>query len=437
LLPARAALAETAQNRDAGAPPAGGDAGAPAPGEAAAAAQAEKPELLTLEVKKVQFRGNRKVEDDALRVNLRTVPGAQLTQDLLREDVRAIWRMGFFEDVQVEANPFEGGVAVVFVLKEKPSIRKIYVSGHEEVGLTKINEVLDIKKEQILDLAKIKKNMEKIRELYLQRGYYMADVTHELKRVGASEVDVYFRVHENAKVEVRRVNFVGNNAASDSDLRAVMLTQETDLLSFVTQAGTYREDVFQRDMLLLQSYYQDRGYIYVKIHDPKFELSPDKRSLYITIPIEEGNAYTLGKIEFHGDLLEDEEKVRARLRAKNGETFSRSKLGQDIQELTEQYRTRATPTSTSSPRPRSTRTSAWSTSPTRSSAAARCPSTGSTSAATPAPGTRSSAGRCASSRASPTTAPAWRYPSAGSTPWASSNGWTSRKSAATATTRWR
>ena len=119
-----------------------------------------------------------------MRVNLRTVPGASLTQDMLREDVRAIWRMGFFEDVQVEANNDPGGVAVVFVLKEKPSIKKIYVAGNDEVGLTKINEVLDIKKEQILDLAKIKKNVEKIRELYLQRGFYMADVTYELKRVG-------------------------------------------------------------------------------------------------------------------------------------------------------------------------------------------------------------------------------------------------------------
>ena len=328
LMPAGAARAQTP---DAGAPPPSGDAGAPPE-------QQVPSDVLSLEVVRVQFRGNRKVEDDALRVNLRTVPGASLTQDLLREDVRSIWRMGFFEDVQVEATNVPGGVAVVFVLKEKPSIRKIYVSGHEEVGLTKINEVLDIKKEQILDLAKIKKNMEKMRELYLQRGFYMADVTHELKRVGTSEVDVTFRVRENAKVEVRRVNFVGNKAATDADLRSVMLTQETDLLSFVTSAGTYREDVFQRDMLLLQSYYQDRGYIYVKIHDPKFELSPDKRSLYITIPIEEGTAYTLGKIEFRGDLLEDEAKVRERLRAKSGETFSRSKLGQDIQELTEQYK---------------------------------------------------------------------------------------------------
>jgi outer membrane protein insertion porin family len=314
------------------APGTGGTAGAPPAAPAAAPG--------TLEVVKVSFRGNRKVEDDALRVNLRTVPGATLTQDLVREDVRAIWRMGFFEDVTVEANNVPGGVAVVFVLKEKPSIHKIFVSGHDEIGLTKVNEVLDLKKEQILDLTKVKKNMEKIREVYLQRGFYMADVTYELKRVNQSEVDVYFRVSENSKVEVRRVNFVGNKAATDAELRGVMFTQEADLLSFVTSAGTYREDIFQRDIAMLQAYYLDRGYVHVKISEPKFELSADKRSLYITIPIDEGVPYKIGKIEFNGDLLEDEAKIRERLRVKPSDTFNRSKLSQDIQDLTEDYKDR-------------------------------------------------------------------------------------------------
>ncbi len=316
-----------------------GPAGAAAPGAPTAASAAVGP-MPSVEVTKVAFRGNRKVEDDALKVNLRTVPGASLTQDLVREDVRAIWRMGFFEDVQVEADMVPGGVSVVFVLKEKPSIHKIFVSGHDEIGLTKVNEVLDLKKEQILDLGKVKKNMEKIREVYLQRGFYMADVTYELKRVNQSEVDVYFRVHENSKVEVRRVNFVGNKAATDKELRGVMFTQEADLLSFVTSAGTYREDVFQRDVAMLQAYYLDRGYVHAKVSEPKFELSADKRALYITIPIEEGVPYRLGKIEFQGDLLEDKQKILDRLRVRPGDTFNRSKLGQDITDLTESYKDR-------------------------------------------------------------------------------------------------
>ena len=317
--------------------PATGDGGVTAPAAPAAAVPA-------LQVVKVSFRGNRKVEDDALRVNLRTIPGASLTQELIREDVRALWRMGFFEDIQAETSDVPRGVAVVFVLKEKPSIHKIFVTGHDEIGLTKVNEVLDLKKEQILDLAKVKKNMEKIREVYLQRGFYMADVTYDLKRVDGGgnegEVDVTFRVHENSKVEVRRVNFVGNKAASDSDLRGVMFTQEADLLSFVTSSGTYREDIFQRDVAMLQAYYLDRGYVHVKIAEPRFELSADKRSLFITIPIDEGVTYKLGKIDFQGDLIEDKAKIISRLRVKPGETFNRSKLGQDIQELTEEYKDR-------------------------------------------------------------------------------------------------
>src|SRR4051812_24790188 len=178
----------------------------------------------SLRVAKLQFRGNRKVEDDAIKVNLKTAPGATLTQEVLRDDVRAIWKMGYFEDVQVEVNDTKAGAVVVFVLREKPAISKIYVAGNDEVSLSKINEVLDIKKDQILDLAKLKKNVEKIKDLYVERGFYMAEVNYEVKRGGASTVDVWFHVRENAKVEVRRVNFVGNHALSDGELRDVIVT---------------------------------------------------------------------------------------------------------------------------------------------------------------------------------------------------------------------
>src|SRR4029078_1161223 len=130
-------------------------------------------------------------------------------QEMIREDVRTIWKMGYFDDVQVEVAEGKAGSIVTLILREKPAIKKIYVAGNEEVALTKINEVLDIKKDQIFDLAKLKKNVEKIKDLYIEKGFYMAEVTYELRRNSPSEVDVWFRVHENAKVEVRRVNFVG------------------------------------------------------------------------------------------------------------------------------------------------------------------------------------------------------------------------------------
>jgi outer membrane protein insertion porin family len=302
------------------------------------------PPAQNLKVVKVSFRGNRKVEDDAIRVNLKTAPGVTLTQETVRDDVRAIWKMGYFEDIEVEVsdskNKAQPGSIVTFVLKEKPAINKIYVAGNEEVSLSKINEVLDIKKDQILDLAKIKKNVEKIKDAYVEKGFYMAEVSYEIKRDSTATVDVWFHVRENSKVEVRRVNFVGNQAMSDDELRSVISTQEGNILSLLTSAGTYREDVFQRDLLLIQAHYWDHGYVQVKVGSPLVELSPDKQSMYITINVEEGPQYRLGKVDVTGDLLMPREFFLSRVSVKTGEIFNRSKLSDDLQKLTDYYKDR-------------------------------------------------------------------------------------------------
>src|SRR5215510_4520654 len=302
--------------------PSPADAVADANADANAVEEAAAP-APSLKVAKVQFRGNRKVEDDAIKVNIKTAPGVTLTQETVRDDVRAIWKMGYFEDVQVEVTDTKAGAVVVFVLREKPAINKIYVAGNEEVSLSKINEVLDIKKDQILDLAKLKKNVDKIKDLYIEKGFYMAEVSYEVKRGTGSTVDVWFRVRENAKVEVRRVNFVGNHALSDAELRDVIVTREGSLLSIVTSAGTYREDVFQRDLLLIQAHYWDRGYVQVKVANPLVELSPDKQSMYITISIDEGPQYRLGKVDIAGDLLESKEFFLNKVSVEPGEIFKR------------------------------------------------------------------------------------------------------------------
>jgi len=303
-----------------------------------------------LKVVKLQFRGNRKVEDDAIKVNLKTAPGVTLSQETVRDDVRAIWKMGYFEDVQVEVSEGKTGSVVTFVLREKPAIAKIYVAGNDEVSLSKINEALDIKKDQILDLAKIKKNVEKIKDAYIEKGFYMAEVSYEIKRDSSATVDVWFHIRENAKVEVRRVNFVGNQAISDAELRDVITTHEGNILSIVTSAGTYREDVFQRDLLLIQAHYWDHGYVQVKVGNPLVELSPDKQSMYITISVDEGPQYHLGKVDVTGDLLMPKEFFLSRVSVKTGEIFNRSKLSDDLQRLTDYYKDRgyayvnATPT---------------------------------------------------------------------------------------------
>ena len=286
----------------------------------------------------VKFKGNHKAEDDALRVAIKSLPGEKLHADQLRDDVRSIWRLNFFEDVQVEAQETGGKVDLTFVVREKPLIRKIYVSGAHEVSLDKINEVLDIKKDTIVDPAKVKRNVEKIKDLYVEKGFYLAEVGSDIQRKDENHVDVYFNVDEHAKVEVRQIRFLGNEHITDSELKSAMGTQEGGWLSFITSSGTYREDAFDRDLLLITSFYYDRGYINVKLGKPEIEMSADKQFLYITIPIEEGERYKIGKVDFHGDLLLPKDEYFKRMSVHSGEMFNRSKLGNDIQRLNDIYK---------------------------------------------------------------------------------------------------
>jgi outer membrane protein insertion porin family len=287
----------------------------------------------------IKFRGNKKAEDDAIRVAIKSQPGEKLGSEQLRDDIRAVWRLGFFEDVQVEATESAGGkVDLTFVLREKPVIRKIYVSGAREVGMDKINEVLDIKRDTIIDPAKVKRNVEKIKDLYVEKGYYLAEVSSDIQRKDENSVDVYFNVDEHAKVEVRQIRFLGNEHVKSDELRGAMGTQEGGWLSFLTSSGTYREDAFDRDLLLITAFYYDRGYINVKLGKPEIELSGDKQFLYITIPIEEGEQYKIGKIDFKGDLLLPRDEYFRRMSVHAGEQFNRSKLGQDIQKLNDLYK---------------------------------------------------------------------------------------------------
>ncbi|GAB4517288.1 MAG: outer membrane protein assembly factor BamA [Haliangiales bacterium] len=308
---------------------------APGADNTKAAAQA----LLGRSIERIQFRGNRKVEDDAMRVNLRSQAGASLTAEAVRADIRSIWQMGFFDDVKVKVEPLaSGNVVLVFEVTEKPSIRKVFISGNEEVDLEKINEVLDLERASILDVSKVQKNRGKIHDLYVEKGYYLASVDYELRPANEAQVDVWYIVDERSRVEIRDVAFVGNEKISDEELRSIIATQAGGALSFLSDGGVYQQEVFERDLLMITAYYYDRGFINVKLGAPQVQLSRDKRYMYLSVPIDEGPVFEIGDIFFKGDLIGDEKDYYKRLTVEKGEKFNRSKVGNDITQLTNFYK---------------------------------------------------------------------------------------------------
>ncbi len=289
-------------------------------------------------IERVQFRGNRKVEDDAIRVQLLSKAGTLLDATKLREDLRSMWKLGFFADIDVEAEvSAAGGVVLTFAVKEKPSIRKVLIAGNSDLGLDKINEVLDLEIDTIVDITKVKKNRDKVAELYVQKGFYLATVDWEVKPVNETEVDVWLTVDEKAKVKIREVQFIGNTAITDAELRGSIATRRQDGMSFLNDSGTYSQEAFERDLLLVSAYYWDRGYANVKVGTPQLRLSRDKQFMYLSIPVDEGPVFTIGQVTFKGDLIGSAADNANRVKLRAGTTFSRTTIAEDREKLSSYY----------------------------------------------------------------------------------------------------
>ncbi len=289
-------------------------------------------------VEKISFEGLRKVEPPAIKLVMTSQEGKPFSKAAIAEDIRAIYGMGYFDDVQGFREFIDDdSVKLVFVLREKPSVRRVEIRGNDEIGEDDIKEVIDIRPFTILSESKIKKNVEKIKDLYNEKGFYLAEVQSKIEPVGENQVVIAFVMLENAKVEVRNIRFVGNRNLDSDLLKTGLITQEGSLLSFLTQAGTYRKDAFQVDLLRISSHYFDNGYINVKVDTPDIEISPDRKHIYITIRIEEGEQFSVGKIDFSGDLLDSKEELFERVDLEQDTVFNRSTLGQDLLKLKTRY----------------------------------------------------------------------------------------------------
>ena len=278
----------------------------------------------------IRVEGNRRVEQAAVARALKQRVGDTFDPGKTADDLRALWALKYFNDVQLLVQRSPNGIAYVVRLEEKPAVRSVQLSGNDELSKDDLKDTVDIKANSILDLAAVKRNVKKVSDKYVEKGYFLAEITSEVKPVedsGGTEVDVVIVIKEHAKVQVRDINFIGVQKVPVAELKAVMATKEGSYLSFLTQEGTYREDMFQRDLQVIQAAYYDRGFINVRVDKPVVSLSPDKRNISITLRVEEGDPHVIGKLDFSGDLIIKKEELKAKMTSREGEIFNRSLLG--------------------------------------------------------------------------------------------------------------
>jgi len=305
--------------------------------------EAEKAEGLP--IAKVEITGNRRVAIDDITTYLREKTGQLFRVENLSGDVHALWDAGFFDDIEVDLERKDQGVVIRFLVRERPNIRSIEFKGNEEVENDKLTEVIDIKPNTILSVPSVRRSVLKIKDAYSEKGYFLADVDFKIEPLRDNEVSVKFEITEHQPVTVRRITFIGNESVTDAELRDTMQTGNGGILAFGS-GGAYRQDMFERDILLINALYYDRGYMSVQIGTPRVMLTPDREGIEITVAIHEGPRFKIRQLKiFERDNdgkeiepLGGRRALRQMLRAHSGDWFNRAELIKDLGSVRTLYR---------------------------------------------------------------------------------------------------
>ena len=298
----------------------------------------------------IEIRGNKRIELPAIigRMTLRT--GDPYTPENVRGQIKILYETGFFEEVQVETESGTGGVALTFLVREKPIITEIVFDGNQALSDDKLKEKITIKSQAYLDQPQVKESAEKIRLAYQGDGYFNCRVTPIVQTLDEDRKRLTFFVKEGDKARVKTVNFDGLHAATKDEMFKVMATREwipwyglitqLKLPSFFSDAGVLKREEMNNDVERIKEVLLNKGYLNVRVGVPTVDLIDEQKWFVVTYTVMEGEPFTIGEIGFRGNTVFEDPELRQGLKMKEGEIFQRQKLRDEITRLNDLYGSR-------------------------------------------------------------------------------------------------
>jgi outer membrane protein insertion porin family len=280
----------------------------------------------------IRVEGANRVGTDTILRVMESRVGEEFDPAKIRADVKAIYRMGYFSDVKIDAKDEPGGLRLVVLVVEKPIVSSIVIEGNKEVDTSDLKEALTIKERSLFQEDKVKESARKLVEVCQNRGYYDATVVPSVQEEADGSIRVSFRVSEGEKLTIEKIRITGNQFMGEKRILDQMETKTKGFFSFITDSGTFKKDILENDVRLIEALYQDNGFMDSKVSDPEIGRGP--KGLVVTIHVFEGRQYRVGKVRFSGDSGLSEEGQRKAVKLKEGDVFSRETLLSDVLSLT-------------------------------------------------------------------------------------------------------
>jgi outer membrane protein insertion porin family len=296
-----------------------------------AVSQAQQPPVT---VKELTVDGNRRVQEAVILGRIKAVLGGPFNPSQLSEDVRSVFALGFFDDVQLKLEDFEGGVKVTFVVVERPFVRDVDFVGNKKVSTSTLQEKIDLKLGAVYNPVDVQRARERMKDHYEDEGYFEVQITPDIEKFADGDVKVVFTINEGRQMKIDRIVIRGNKGVTDKQIKAAMATQERQ---YYILRGTVQRQRLEDDVDRILQVYNDHGYIHARVESHDVVVDREKARVTIQIVVVEGGQHHVGNLGLTGVTLLPESEVLRQVKLKEGDVFSRGKLRDSVKAIEELY----------------------------------------------------------------------------------------------------
>lgn len=281
--------------------------------------------IETFTIADIRVEGLQRISAGTVFNYLTVKVGDTLTEDSARDAIRALFKTGFFKDVQLE----RADKVLVVKVQERPSIDSIKITGAkdlEEDALKKGLKEVGLAEGRVLDSSVLDKTEQELKRQYFSRGRYAVKVKTTVTPLERNRVGILIEVAEGRVTKIEQIALVGNKSFSDKQLLDVFKLSPSTLFSFLTKSDQYSKQQLAGDLESLRSYYQNRGFLEFAIDSTQVSITPDKQQIYLTVNLTEGKKFTVTGVKLAGKLIMDEAELRKLIGVKPGDVFSRQEV---------------------------------------------------------------------------------------------------------------
>jgi len=303
-------------------------------GPFSALAQAPTPTDREILVKEIGVQGNRRVQEAVILGRVSAKIGTPFVANRTAEDIRAIFSLGFFDDVQVKVEDFEGGVKLTYMVVERPFVRDIVFAGNKKQDSATLQEKIELKLGSVYNPVEVNKSADKLKEYYETEGYFEVGITPEVEKLPDGDVTVTYRIAEGRRISIDQIVIEGAQGLTPKQVKGAMDTQERE---YIVLRGTVQRQRLDEDVDRIIQLYNDDGYVQARVESSEIQVDREKARATIRIVVVEGPQFKVGGVDVMGNAVLPVEEIRKRVELKTGDVFSRTKLRDSVKGITDLY----------------------------------------------------------------------------------------------------